>query len=54
VSSADGERIPRDEGGHEGKNDQDHGQGLAVAIQTNALIEEPLVRVPGGLSANRK
>ena len=27
---------------------------LTLAIQTNALIEEPLVRVPGGLSANRK
>ena len=25
---------------------------LPLAIQTNALIEEPLVRVPGGLSAN--
>lgn len=24
---------------------------LPLAIQTNALIEEPLVRVPGGLSA---
>jgi len=27
ASSGDGERRPRDEGGHEGKNDQDHGQG---------------------------
>jgi hypothetical protein len=27
---------------------------IPLAIQTNALIEEPLVRVPGGLSANRK
>jgi hypothetical protein len=26
---------------------------LPLAIHTNALIEEPLVRVPGGLSANR-
>ena len=26
---------------------------LPLAIQTNALIKEPLVRVPGGLSANR-
>jgi hypothetical protein len=25
--SNDGERIPRDEDGHEGKNDQDHGRG---------------------------
>jgi hypothetical protein len=29
------------------------GQAAALAIKTNALIEEPLVRVPGGLSANR-
>jgi hypothetical protein len=27
---------------------------LPLAIQTNALIEEPLVRVPIGLSANGK
>ena len=27
---------------------------LPLAIQTNALIEEPLVRVPDGLSAIRK
>jgi len=26
---------------------------LTLAIQTTALIEEPLIRVPGGLSANR-
>lgn len=25
-----------------------------ISIMANALIEEPLVRVPGGLSANRK
>jgi hypothetical protein len=27
------------------------GQAAALAIQTNALIEEPLICVPGGLSA---
>jgi hypothetical protein len=27
---------------------------LSLAIQTNALIEEPFVSVPGGLSAARK
>lgn len=30
------------------------GTGTSNLRQINALIEEPLVRVPGGLSANRK
>jgi hypothetical protein len=33
ASSGDGERIPRDEGGHKAKSDQDHGPGWIVTRQ---------------------
>jgi hypothetical protein len=36
-ASGDGERIPRDEGGHEGKNDQYHGQ-VAMKRESQLLF----------------